>query len=340
MNRIHIDQGVISHWTNAVNALDCSSLNQISTIKLNPNNEVLDLASFVDWLEQLGKAGPTNLAWNTGLNYNFRERGIVGQVILESQSVGGALKKICEYFPLIQDNSILNLSVNDGLATLSYKILDPEIWPRHQDAMYSLGVYAGFLTRSVPDLWANLDIMFEAPLSAATSLVSDKLRNRCLYNQSTNVISFPASVLEKPLLNPSKTPPSAISYLTKCLVTKNRSMTMGARVRQLILESLETGPVRQEDIAKKIGMTSRTLRRRLTAEGLSFQHLLDECRMQIVTFEFRTKKIISLTETALKLGYSEHSTFSRAFARWAGLSPQDYRKAIHMGVPIGELQAP
>ena len=106
-------------------------------------------------------------------------------------------------------------------------------------------------------------------------------------------------------------------------------MPMGARVRLLILEGLETGPVRQKDIAGKIGMTSRTLRRRLTAEGLSFQQVLDECRMQIVTLEFRTKKIVSLSETALKLGYSEHSTFSRAFSRWTGLAPQEYRKAIN-----------
>ena len=340
MSRIHINLGVISHWTKTLNELKSSEANKVLCLKSIPDIDPLGLSDFVNWLEELGKSGPQNLAWNTGLNYNFGERGVVGQVILGSKTVGSALTKICEYFPLIQDNSILNLCVNEDVASLSYKILDPEIWPRHQDAMYSLGVYTGFLTRSAPDLWANLDIMFEAPLSAATSLFSDKLRHRCIYNQSTNVISFPASVLEKPLPNPSKTPPSAISYLTKCLVTKNRSMTMGARVRQLILESLETGPVRQEDIAKKIGMTSRTLRRRLTAEGLSFQHLLDECRMQIVTVEFRTKKIISLTETALKLGYSEHSTFSRAFARWTGLSPQDYRKAIHMDVPIGELQAP
>ena len=55
---------------------------------------------------------------------------------------------------------------------------------------------------------------------------------------------------------------------------------------------------------------------------------LDECRMQYAALEFRKRKKQSLAEMALKLGYSEHSTFSRAFQRWSGMAPHEYRRAV------------
>lgn len=329
MSQIHIDPSVITHWNDAIRSMETPWTKQYNSYKPLEELDELDLMGFVNWLEGLGNIGPRNLAWNTGLEYDVSGRGVIGKTIFGSKTVGSALRKICQYFPLIQDNSILKLSVDGDLASLSYKILDPEIWPRHQDAMYTLGVYVGFLTRAAPDLWSKIEVLFEAPRNTDTALVSNKLSHDCLYNQGMNVINFPASVLDNPMQDQIPSAPSSATYLSKCLVAKNRNMPMGARVRLLILEGLETGPVRQKDIAGKIGMTSRTLRRRLTAEGLSFQQVLDECRMQIVTLEFRTKKIVSLSETALKLGYSEHSTFSRAFSRWTGLAPQEYRKAIN-----------
>ena len=57
---------------------------------------------------------------------------------------------------------------------------------------------------------------------------------------------------------------------------------------------------------------------------LWFQHIVDECRMRQAAHEFRRRSRVSLAQTALRLGYSEHSTFTRAFARWSGMPPQSY----------------
>jgi AraC-like DNA-binding protein len=53
--------------------------------------------------------------------------------------------------------------------------------------------------------------------------------------------------------------------------------------------------------------------------------VLDECRMRQAEFEFRTRPDLSIAEIALRLGYAEHSNFTRAFLRWSGVSPQQYR---------------
>ncbi|MEJ2459849.1 MAG: helix-turn-helix transcriptional regulator, partial [Novosphingobium sp.] len=65
--------------------------------------------------------------------------------------------------------------------------------------------------------------------------------------------------------------------------------------------------------------------RKLAEEGSSFQQVLDECRLRQAVFELRTRPDLSIAQISLRLGYAEHSNFTRAFHRWSGISPQAYR---------------
>ena len=118
-----------------------------------------------------------------------------------------------------------------------------------------------------------------------------------------------------------------IIQLSQALTKKNRSMSVTERVRYKILADLADSQASQEQVARQLGLSSRTLRRKLSFEGHSYQELLDECRMQLAVREFTTSPCVSLSQMALKLGYTEHSTFTRAFGRWSGVAPKEYRIA-------------
>ncbi|RME66501.1 MAG: helix-turn-helix domain-containing protein, partial [Alphaproteobacteria bacterium] len=124
--------------------------------------------------------------------------------------------------------------------------------------------------------------------------------------------------------------PGLLADLSRTLARKRRAVPISDRARRMIYAEMHDGNVCQEHIARELGVSSRTMRRKLAAEGLSYQALLDDCRMRFAAHEFRTREKLSLSEMALKLGYSEHSTFTRAFARWTGMAPQAYRRAIVM----------
>jgi len=64
--------------------------------------------------------------------------------------------------------------------------------------------------------------------------------------------------------------------------------------------------------------------RRLASEGLTFSHLVDEVRLKMAVPQLRDPGI-RLTDIAFGLGYSDHAHFTRAFGRWAGVSPSEYR---------------
>ena len=87
------------------------------------------------------------------------------------------------------------------------------------------------------------------------------------------------------------------------------------------------GKPKLAQVAQKIAMSSRTLERRLEEHGVAFNKLVDDTRRRFALNYLRDRKN-TLTEIAFLLGYSEVSAFNRAFKRWTGSTPLDYRHKI------------
>ena len=91
-----------------------------------------------------------------------------------------------------------------------------------------------------------------------------------------------------------------------------------------IIEHLPDGPPNQQQIAQALHVSNRTLQRKLKNEGTSFMDLLQDTRLQLAR-KYLSHPNRSIVETAYMLGFSEPSTFSRAFKRWTGVAPADFR---------------
>ena len=84
-------------------------------------------------------------------------------------------------------------------------------------------------------------------------------------------------------------------------------------------------------------MSRRTLRRKLERKESSFQGIVDQCRMEATVLELQRRPDASIAELAVQLGYTEHSSFTRAFRRWNEMSPQQYRCVTNAGEPSPQL---
>jgi len=96
------------------------------------------------------------------------------------------------------------------------------------------------------------------------------------------------------------------------------------RVRIAVSQTLSEGVPTVTDIAGQLGMSGRTLQRRLSDKGASFQGLVDLARRELAEQLLRDTDY-SLAEVAFLTGFAEQSGFSRAFKRWAGQTPRSYR---------------
>jgi AraC-like DNA-binding protein len=95
-------------------------------------------------------------------------------------------------------------------------------------------------------------------------------------------------------------------------------------VRQAILESLPENPG-ADDVARNLHLSTRTLQRKLAGAGASFSEVVDGVRSELAK-EYLLDHSVRISEVAFLLGFSEQSSFNRAFRRWTGEPPRRWRE--------------
>lgn len=114
--------------------------------------------------------------------------------------------------------------------------------------------------------------------------------------------------------------------LRRRLDTLTGDATLGSRVRAALIELLPSGAGSSQGVARHLGMSTRTLQRRLGEEGVTFQQILAGLREQLA-HHYLTQSTLSLTEIAFLLGYDNANSFHRAFNQWTGRTPLGVRAA-------------
>lgn len=126
-------------------------------------------------------------------------------------------------------------------------------------------------------------------------------------------------------LAPGRTNPYLSQILTaraeELLKRLENSKSTRGRVEDLLISILSTGEANIETIANKLGLSRQTLFRKLKAEGVTFEQVLDELRHKLA-LEYLVENKRSVNETAYLLGFSDPAALSRAFKRWTGHSPR------------------
>jgi AraC-like DNA-binding protein len=303
-----------------------------------PAPDSMPLADFVRFSEEVvARTRDVAIPWLAGANYDLTALGQLGEAINTAGKVGSALRRLVDYFSLLQDCTDIRLGCEEDMASVSYRILDPDIWPRHHDAMFSLGIVGQILRRGMiggaRGAWDKIEFAFEAEAHEMRGDIGKVVSAPCTFGADTNQIRFPAAMLDlalpaAALPAASKSAATDVRHLSRSIVEKRRETSLVDRLSQMVLRDLNSRGIEQERLAREIGMSSRTMRRKLTEQGSSFQQVLDECRMRQAVFEFRVRPDLSIAQIALKLGYAEHSNFTRAFHRWSGVSPQAYRAKL------------
>lgn len=98
------------------------------------------------------------------------------------------------------------------------------------------------------------------------------------------------------------------------------------RLRSALLEALPAGDVAMDALGRKLGLSSRTLQRRLKEEGTTFQRTLDDVRTELAR-HYLKQSSMSGAEISFLLGFEDPNSFSRAYQRWTGKTPREAQPA-------------
>ena len=113
--------------------------------------------------------------------------------------------------------------------------------------------------------------------------------------------------------------------LAQAILADLKKHDLRARVYARLIEYLPAGDCSREKVAHSLNMSESAFQKKLKAEGTSYQEVLDETRAELAR-HYLGKSGLSISEAAFLLGFTDSSNFSRAFKRWTGKSPSEFRE--------------
>jgi AraC-like DNA-binding protein len=143
-------------------------------------------------------------------------------------------------------------------------------------------------------------------------------------------IVFDASYLDLPIVQNERTVKEFLRIAPENILVKYKNgSSLGARIRRRLRQSLPGDLPEFEALAGEMSLTPATLRRRLHEDGTSYQAIKDELRRDIAISHL-SHSARSAMDIGLELGFSERSAFHRAFKKWTGASPGEFRRRLQL----------
>lgn len=281
----------------------------------------------------LSLAGDSGLGYANGMRLRPTSHGALGFALLSSASIGQALQLASVFFGMRLPHYRIEIKQQDGLALVTLSEVHPvidanaeqtELLRRFFHETLLIGMVLGWKSMTTQPV-EQLEIWVDWPEPAYHPQFAAQLPT-IRFNQTVNQIRMPTSYLDISL--PLADPMAFQQALAQCEMervrfSRNISDTLQRVKTELVLQPYQ-GYLTLEQVAEKMDMSSRTLKRRLQELGSSFLQLLDQVKQQDAE-RLLHQGDMDIQQIANTLGYENPTNFSRAFKKWTGKTPREYK---------------
>lgn len=270
------------------------------------------------------KTGDRFFGLRLGLYQGISVFGPLLYLIRNTPTVGDALQELRQYFYLHMGAASVEIKRFDELIQLSYHVFNSGQLGLIQGSELAVGVGMQLMRMLCGEHWKLNAVMFEHSPHSSMKEYQHWLGVTPQFNGNANALLFQASLLERPL---SEADPALHGLIRDHLNTMDQltNKELPDYVAALLRNLLDQGRVTVDDVAAYMSMSRRTLQRRLASCETSFQKVLDQTRQNLAQRYLRDSNM-QITQLSDLLGYSDLSAFSRAFTRWFGVPPSEWRK--------------
>jgi AraC-like DNA-binding protein len=248
----------------------------------------------------------------------------LGLAWLASDTVYDGLRRLVRFGKLISTGANLSLEEEGDLVHLQVdRTLQIENFV-YAGRDYSVGMIVRMCRLTLGEFIAPVRIEMERPVPDEPERWEYMLASKVVFDAPSTRITWSKSDIEDPLVTGDPGLARVNDEQTQSYLDSFLAQSVSREVVLRIVERLPDGPPNQQQIADDMNVSNRTLQRKLKDEGTSFMDLLQDTRLQLAR-KYLRQPSRSVVETAYLLGFSEPSTFSRAFKRWTGVAPAEFR---------------
>ncbi|NKX44462.1 AraC family transcriptional regulator [Roseibacterium sp. KMU-115] len=288
---------------------------------------MLPADSYYGLLERIAaQTDVTDLPVRVGASMRLDEYGALGLAFKAATTLGGSFQRVERYARLW--TSVVEYELRPdrrGTLFILHRSGERRLGLRLSNEA-TLASTVSIARQVCPVPVAPLEVLVRHPAPRSTAGHDDHFGCPVRFGAELDAILFSRETLARPnILGDEGISRYLISHLDAELSEIAEEAPLVARAKDAIAQALSGGAPRMPDIARGLGLSARSFHRRLAEHGMSFQTLTEDTRRDLAEGLLRDESH-SLAEIAFLTGFSEQSSFTRAFKRWVGTTPASYRK--------------
>ena len=254
---------------------------------------------------------------------------LLAERLISCKTLGDVLSEVSKFYNLITEALCFTLTEIENQSEFSVTLSNQEAGDNSMLIEFLLLIWHRFPSWLVGQSIPLSEICFEYAEPSHSDEYRLMFPCACHYLSGKNAIIFDTALLQMPVCQPQE---ELEKYLAEIPLQWFKKQVFHGNCTAHVMRMLEGSKIQEETslehIAETMHMTSRTLRRKLTAEGASFQQLKDNVRRDNAIHmlgDFRTP----IAEIGRQIGFTEAAAFTRAFKQWTGVAPGIYRKGLY-----------
>lgn len=305
----------------------------LSEDDLTDQDSRVDYDTYLTLIDLLiAKTGEPALLAKHAVETQLEKISVVGLIVGSAASLPDAMQQLNRYASLMVEIDIMDggrrfsVSQDGGEVWIIDNRPDPNRSPALTEAAF--GRFIGEFRRNLPEHPFAVRIeMTHAKPAHADELVQ-LLQCPIAFGSTRNAMQIAPEWLLRPFENTSRYVFGIFADKADALLAElDKEESIRARVEAALMPGLHKGEASIDTIASELGMSRATLYRRLKQEGTTFAGIADELRCRMASDYLAARKV-SVNEAAYLVGFSEASSFVRAFRRWTGQTPAEYRNQL------------
>jgi AraC-like DNA-binding protein len=275
------------------------------------------------WREAVRETGDAAVGLHIGETVRPAAFDALGYVFRFSRTLGDGLARLARYHRFVDD--LLTLALEKGRDRVRVRLEGIDRMTR-QTAEFMLAT----LTRAarVETGHRDLDpVLVEFAFPRPRNIADHRrlFRAPLQFGRRRNALVFTRAALDLPLRKSEPELREVLERRVRDVIARLPPIdSLAGRARFRLREELDHGRPTAASVGRQLGLSERSLHRRLREEGTTLGRLLQGLRLELA--ERYLSEGVSINETAFLLGYSEASAFQRAFRRWTGSTPAAYRR--------------